>query len=202
MQNEQINGISLIEKILDFISLVPDHNDWNIEKLKNNPPRLIRLKQIEVLLQILVLEVYDPNDIKLSIENTINGQFLLHRPEHIYNELFDEMETTIRRYKPKLKKSEPWLNSLLQDNFNHLIRYMIELNRISNYHSGVLVLSYPYFYAYLLSEEISANINSEKIISFLGNAIDPQKRVFNSNSLIKDFNYPSEDLTEIDFEWM
>jgi hypothetical protein len=202
MQNEQINGTSLIEKILDFISLVPDHNDWNIEKLKNNPPRFIRLIQIKAILQIYVPEVYIENDIKLSIENTINGQFLLHRPEHIYTELFDEMETTIKRYKPNLKKSEPWLNRLLQDNFDQLMQYMIELNRISNYNSGVIVLSYPHFYAYLLSQQISANIDTQMITSFLGTAIDPQKRVFNSNTLIKDFNYPPEDLSKIDLEWM
>lgn len=200
--HEEITAQLLIEKILDFISLVPDHNDWKIEKLKNNPPRLIRFKQIEVLLQIFAPEIYNQNDIKLSIESTINGQFLLHRPEHIYTELFDEMETTIRRYKPKLKKSEPWQNRLLQDNFDHLMRYMIELNRISNYNSGVLVLSYPHFYAYLLSEETSTNIDTQKITSFLGTAIDPQQRLFNSSTLIKDFNYPSEDLTEIDLEWM
>lgn len=114
---EKLNGLTLIYKTLEFTRMVPNYSDWNFEKLEDNPPGFIRLKQIDVLMQIFLPEIYIPNDLKVSIENLISGEFILSRSEDIYKDLFIEMDKLILKTKPHLKKYENWSNDFLKYNF-------------------------------------------------------------------------------------
>ena len=40
----------LLYKVIDFTNMTPDSNEWSFEKQKENPPRFVRLKQIQALI--------------------------------------------------------------------------------------------------------------------------------------------------------
>lgn len=202
MKNEEITATCLIQKILEFISMVPNHNDWNLNKLKDNPPRFIRLQQIDVL-----MDVYFPMslyciDLKSRIECIIRGQFLYDRTVDAYKEVYAEMEDTIKDFNPKYLHVNTWLNRALQYNYEQIFRYLIELNKITNFNSGKLLVGHANYYSYLLIQQVGDSINTEKLISFLGTCVDPEDFTMTESDLIETFDYPDEDLDKIDMEWL
>ncbi|QQS28712.1 MAG: hypothetical protein IPM47_17980 [Sphingobacteriales bacterium] len=58
----------------------------------------------------------------------------------------------------------------------------------------------PYFYAVIMTDEISEKINTNAIDNFLSLTIDPLGRAIPKSKLVKDYNYPKEDVYDLDFE--
>jgi len=67
MEATQIMSLTLVNKICEFIYLTPKENDWSFEAQIDNPPRLIRLKQIDCLIGLFVPEVKKSIKIKSKI---------------------------------------------------------------------------------------------------------------------------------------
>jgi hypothetical protein len=49
----EITAITLIDKVLEFTSMTPDTSSWTFEKLNKNESRLVRLRQIDSLSQLM-----------------------------------------------------------------------------------------------------------------------------------------------------
>jgi hypothetical protein len=60
-------GLDLLAKVLEFNAMTPNKEHWNEGALKNNPPRLIRLKQIQSLAQAFLIKGADSQSTILSI---------------------------------------------------------------------------------------------------------------------------------------
>ena len=202
MKNEEITAINLIEKILEFVTMVPDKNDWCLDKLKDNPPRYIRLKQIDILMDVYIPMSLFCCDLQSRIECIIRGQFLYDRTVDVYSEVYNKMEDTIKDFNPKYQHINTWLNRALQYNYEQIFRYLIELNKITNFNSGKLLVSHANYYSYLLIQQVNDSINTEKLISFLGTCVDPEDFTMPISDLMEIFDYPKEDLDKIDMEWL
>ncbi len=63
-------------------------------------------------------------------------------------------------------------------------------------------ISYYYLLPVVVSNDISKKINCEKLDRFLALIIDPKNKSFTKEELISKYHYPTEDLSEIDEDWL
>jgi len=196
----EISGITLIDKILEFTSLVPDNSIWTFDELKNNKSLFVRLQQINSLLKLFVPESYNTNNLKLSIGNVLDGNFIRQRKDIIYKSLYKKMDEDILTSKYPVQKKDEWSTHELHFNYKNLIDYKITLNKVLNFNDGIMEISYPYLYSYIKTKSISNQIEIQSIDEFLSLVIDPAKRIIPKTELIRNCNYPNEDVYEIELD--
>ena len=47
-------ALDLLDKVIDFTNRSSDSTEWSFEKQQDNPPRLVRLQQIQALMEAFV----------------------------------------------------------------------------------------------------------------------------------------------------
>jgi hypothetical protein len=196
----EITGITLLNKILEFRSNTSDETKWTLSDLQEDRIKLVRFKQIQCLIELFVPEVYQPNDLALPIEKLLNGDFIRMRQEKLYKKLFLKMDKVITSASDFFKKYKEWEVTELAFNYRELVEYKIKLNMVLNFNSGILEMSYPYSFSVIISEDISKSIKYNKMDDFLSSVIDPKKRIFYRDQLIKDHNYPREDVYDMELD--
>jgi hypothetical protein len=205
------NGISLLEKILEFIALTPNENEWNYKSLSNNKPRQIRLQQINSLLKAFSL-IEDKNifqkttnyfnpDLRLEIKSIIKGDFIKNRELEEFNELAD----FAKHYLQKNNHNSDRPIRLHEFSFIYpkMIDYKIKLREIIDFNSGWLEASSTFsIFHILLTESISLNLNDKynDLDHVLELFINPRKLHFTEKELIANFNFPTADLHQIDMD--
>ena len=196
----EITGITLLNKILEFKSNISDTTKWTLIDLQEDEIKLVRFKQIQCLTKLFVPEVYIPNDLTTSIDNILNGDFIKIREERIYKNLFLRMDKVITKSFDFLEKYKEWEVHDLCFNYQNLVEYKIKLDLLLNFNAGIMEMSYPYCYSAIISSDISKNIKYDKLDNFLSAVIDPDNRIFSRDQLIKDYNYPKEDVYDMELE--
>ena len=130
----------------------------------------------------------------------LNGDFIKIREERIYKNLFLRMDKVITKSLDFLDKYKEWELHDLCFNYRDLVEYKIKLNMLLNFNAGIMEISYPYCYSAIISGDISENIKYNKLDKFLSTVIDPENRIFSRDQLIKDYNYPKEDVYDMELE--
>jgi len=203
MNNPQFYAAhDLLDKIIDFTNMTPDSAEWSFEKQKDNPPRLVRLKQIQSLMEAFVPGLKPNEDIGRSIKDFYSGDFIIHQPLEKYTSLIEDIEYTIAGSKHSNARKREISAIHLQSNYRELLDYYIKLKGLLNHNNKYLEISYPYFFPYIVTEDISASIASKagNISSLLAAFIDPEKQSFTEDELINQYHYPTEDLLDIDLD--
>ncbi|MDZ7615210.1 MAG: hypothetical protein U5K51_17055 [Flavobacteriaceae bacterium] len=106
---------------------------------------------------------------------------------------------TESNYRPE--KRDEWTLDELQHNYTDLIRFKRSSNKVLNQNSGIMEISYPYFYSVIMTNKISSKLNTKKIDAFLSMVIDPLGRTFSKEELVKAYNYPKENEFDVDTDW-
>jgi|GEM_PF-2461329 len=202
MEATQIMSLTLVNKICEFIYLTPKENDWSFEAQIDNPPRLIRLKQIDCLINLFVPEVKHLKKVKSKIKYVINGNFIVKRNIGSLRNVISRMEERISWSIYKKQYGSELNLEVLQCNYAPLFKFKIDLAKFQNYNSSILNNCFEVCYIELVSNDIINNINSDVLDSFLSEIIDTENRTYDKSELISIYNYPSEDLFEIDCEWV
>lgn len=197
----QITAITLLDKALEFESMTSDRTAWKHEKLKDDQPRFVRLQQIIVLLKLFTPETFNDQNIASSVDNLFNGDFIYQRDITIYADLFKTMDEEITSAKHFLNQQNEWDESLLQHNFSDLIDFKRKVNEVLEHNDGIMEASYPYLYSIMLTSEISKKLNIKKMDKFLSLVIDPHKNCYEKDRLIREFNYPEDDVYDLDLEY-
>jgi len=197
----ELTGLNLIEKVLEFEEMTPDKSQWSFTAQKDNLPRLVRLQQLKVLLQVFTPETFDPQDIACGLDKLLNGSFVLFREETQYYDLFKRMETVIqtaKSYPTEMQKS--WTVDHLKRNYTNMLGFKKSVNQVLNHNKGILEISYPYLYPLIITQEISKNLDTSQIDDFLRLVIDPLDRTFSKEKLIQEYDYPPDDVYDIDLD--
>jgi hypothetical protein len=192
----------LLNKVFEFTAMTPDESEWSLELQKDNPPRLIRLQQIEALLNIYLRELKNNITLKDKINYLLKGSFIQQRNIMSYQDCVTEMDNLIVQSGYKAPKVKDWDLYHLQENYLEVISYKKQLYQLLNTNDGVMEMSYHHSYSVLLKDTINATINTKPIDEFLALVIDPKKSAFRKNELIRQFDYPVEDVYEVDIDWM
>ena len=195
---------NLLYKVIEFTNMTPDSAEWSFEKQQENPPRLVRLQQIQAMMEAFVPGLASSKDIGQSINDFYSGVFIIHQPLEKYASLVGDIENTIAESKfSNARKKE--INAIhLQRNYRDLMDYYRKLKAILSHNNRYLEISYPYLFPYIVTEDMSPAIDSKALtISHLLTAfIDPEKQKYREDELIYHYNYPTGDLFDLDLDWM
>lgn len=205
----------LLYLILEFKGLVSNSNNWNEESLSFNQPRLVRFKRINALLMAFELTRSEKQKEKLwtgSIGNKkftegeitqneitpfLRGDFINKRESAEYPNIRSLIE------KVKMFESDSFETFDIYTFYHHIMKYRIEIDKILRHNNQVLVagslgLRTAISVTSSLNRELAKMV--EKIEEILFEIINPKKLTFGEDSLIKEYDFPDEDLDEIDLE--
>jgi hypothetical protein len=199
-------GLSLINAILEFERMAGDDiSKWFPENFTDNEPRFIRLQIIDVLSNLFLADVYQNKDLPFRVNSILYGDFIERRNFEEYSDLFSKIDETIAgsRFKDLQKDGEweEWGLHTLQYSYQKLVGFKRGINRLERWNSGFYEISYPYLISVVLTEKVIESIDLREIDKLIWSFIDPKRREFSEETLIKEMNYPPENLCEIDDDW-
>ncbi|WP_445452932.1 hypothetical protein [Flavobacterium sp. 25HG05S-40] len=205
-KTKSYNGIDLLEKILEFIEMVPDYKQTTLNSINENKPRLIRLKRIESLvsaffpenqsesLKSKLKEMFSSK--KIDLDFILSGDFIEKRDVQEYLELINQVKYEIQNF-----GSDEIDIADLKNVFIAFVEYKKCIRKILGFNSGWLSVSRKTsMFTIRVTDSISSNLAGkyDKIDEALEILINPKRKSFTEIELISKFNFPKENLEEID----
>lgn len=206
----------LLDKTFEFKGMVPNSDKWNVNSLKYNQPRLIRFKRLNALFRAFKLtrtekqknsfwtilngnkKVKEGNLTKNEITPFLRGDFIYKRESIKYPRIQELIE------KEKLFESDTFNEKRdIIMFYNHLMKYRIAVYNVLNHNSQVLEASSLGFRSAIsLTNKWNNELNKKvKVIDeLLIEIINPNKISFQEDILIKEYDFPKEDLDSIDMD--
>lgn len=193
----------LLHKILEFLRMTPERAEWSFEVQRENPPRLVRLRQIDALFSAFGCAGAGLSDVGARIEAFSAGRFVPQRRLEDYAGLLAEIEATIGRSKRPPAKCPIRLDDL-RVQFADLLQLRLKLDAVVEHHAGLLEVGYSHYYSFVVTNGVSGLLSEriEELDRVLTRFIDPAGRSFSEEDLRARFGFPSENLNDIDFDWL
>ena len=198
----KLTAQTLIEKALELDSNYPDHTTWLLDEQGKSLPGLqIRLKQLDVLIKVFIPESEWHKTLDAKIESVLSGEFILRREIKDYSELFLAMDNEIVKSKVQAGENRNgWELHTLKHNYEDLLSYKRKLSHLLKHNSGIMEISYPYYFSVIITDEISKKANSKKVDKFLATVVDPQSRSYSKAKLMAQYKYPSDAVADFDLD--
>ena len=209
-------GIDLLDKIFEFIAMTPNSTNWNLNALKSNPPRYIRLQQIESLVKAF----FEPRQASsllekatalltvkkgVTIQNILSGQFIKERTTSEYTELINFIKNIVKEKEGVMgQEREVHVMELIMP-YQHLIRYKRQLIELLSFNSGWLESgSVTSRFSIYLTDTISNNLVDKfnDLNTALELFINPKQLSFSEDELKSKYKFPTENLSEVDIDFM
>ena len=207
-KNKTYKGIDLIEKIIEFTAMTPDSATWTYNSLKENEPRLIRLKQIDSLISAFIPEIKNTNltekltglisSKKTKLTKVVSGEFIENRSLDAYivftNLIKQEAESSTLN---KIDITD------IKNTFILLMSYKKNLRQLINFNNDWLEVSrITSLFSIKLTNKISSNLlgQYDELDEVLELIINPKNLSFSETELISNYNFPKDDLDEIDLD--
>ena len=200
----KFTSLDLLNAVANFKSMTPESDNWSFEKQKDNPPRLVRLQQIDSMYKAFMPKGLITDDIRKKLNILNHGSFIFDRTIAEYAGLILLMENTISQSKfGAHKKGRIDLNAL-QTNFIDLMEFKRHITSLMKHNSGLMEISYTYYFSYMVTSSISNSVrkHQDEVDTYLALFIDPEKKVYTKEELIKSYSFPTGDLVDIDIDWM
>jgi len=175
----------------ELLFLIPDFEEWNYNCLKSIPPRLIRLQRLQALFRALRIN-WNPAGFP-------KGEFITNNLE-MYKDydskIFDDL-ITFSGSKPAF--SYEYFPII----FEKLFEYRIKVEKPLIFNKGLLAIGDSTTYSYFAISNLNISIKQviaplDKLLILL---IDPVGYEYEEEELIKYFDYPTDDLKQIDVDW-
>jgi hypothetical protein len=174
----KIKAQYLIDLLVELISNDTYANHLHLEKLKPNTYSHNLLLKIHALIQVFMPDVYNQNDLAGTIQNIREGKFIYARKLEDYKNLLAVMDKKIESQNIPRNEHDNWSLDIIQFNFKHLLDFKLMVNTVTTFNSGIMEISYPYFYAYATSQAVIDRIRTKEIDTFLALVLDPESRWF------------------------
>lgn len=206
----------LLQKVLEFMVMTPDDVNWYYDNLRHNKPREVRYRQIEALMKAFLLDddgqdlakiIYSPyaGEHHSIIRSFLGGNFIRVRDVQLYAKEWQYiMEYATERTGKRLKEHE-LSNQLVAYQFYDLMGYRRKLYEVMAFPSVRRIAAEVASFQYniLITETINKNLEGKdkELDEALCRLIDPKQRSYSMDELVTRFNYPTENLSEIDSEF-
>jgi hypothetical protein len=213
-EKKLFSGIDLAEKIIEFIAMTPDFNQWNAKALYNNPPRQIRFHQIQSLMLAFIgmeknttsrAEQYGAiTESKPSIKYFLNGDFIRNRTQTDYIGTVEFIRAYMEGNVPYDRLLKDVSTGELAFIFPKLFNYKTQLQNLLTFNSGWLeASSMTSYFSIFLTDSISQNLigKYEVLDRALEWFINPLELSFTLDELIVSYGYPKENLSDIDMDY-
>ena len=217
IQTKTYRGIDLLDKIFEFTAMTPDQNQWNSAVLKSNPPRQIRFRQIQSLIQAFFGQTTKngfldkaksffgkSNAECITIQAILSGDFINSKTLDDYTKLIDFIKELVKEHEADIDDSRSMHVGKLIMPYQKLVKYKRQLIEMLTFNSGWLESgSYTSRFSIYLTNEITLNLENK--YSRLDNAlelfINPKELTFLETELVDHYKYPTENLSDIDIEY-
>ena len=206
----------LLYTILEFISMVPNSNEWKEKSLEYNEPRLIRFKRIKSLLTAFELPHMDGQKYSMGSFRPLNKKVIEANKD--YNIIISFLKGDFIQYTEMIeypnvnkmieKENEYTPTRVLELNdivafYRHLMKYRIEIDNTLRFNNKFMeVGGLGFRTAFFLTSETNNRIFMEvdKIDRLLFEIINPLNIDIHQNLLVEEFDFPVDDLERIDLE--
>ncbi|SOD81058.1 hypothetical protein [Spirosoma fluviale] len=202
----KLTGLDLLEKLLDLEAQAPDKEQWVLDHPKHYPPMQVRLKQLAVLVKVFIPELAELS-LKDSLEALLAGDFISDRNLQAYTPILAYMSSQQMKggYQKGPRPKDPGdenVLSRLESCYRRLVRFKRQAAAIKAFNQGVLEADWYMMYSVMLSDSVGKAIDLGEIDYFLGTIIDPERRHLSEVDLINTYGYPSEDLFDLDLDFL
>lgn len=208
-------GIDLAEKIMEFVAMTPDSNQWNTKALYDNPPRQIRLYQIQSLMMAFIgmerkssdnqdKRWLESGELKPSLRYFLSGDFIRSRTETDYVQCIEFIKAYMQDDSFHDRLSKPVSLMELSFIFPKIFSYKTQLRNLMTFNSGWMEAgSMTAQFSISLTNSISRNLVSKFDIldRTLEWFINPLELSFTLDELVAGYQYPKENLSDIDIEY-
>ncbi len=190
-----------LDKYFEFKSMEIDSSMWNVKSLKGNKPSYIRLLRLNSLIRAFGLGE--------NLNDFINYSFI----KRLKTESTTEIKEDIKQFALSNERSKQrWENEseLLNSPRNYqmliqqFIRFIEQMNETLKFNSTWLeASSLTSQYSINKTQNVLKSIDTKAlgdIKRILCNLMDPEQRKFAQSELIKNYDFPNDDLEEIDME--
>lgn len=202
-----IKGIDLIEKIIEFIEMIPDKELWNYKSLENNESALLRLKQIDILIGAFGLRKKNAViSLRDEIAQALNGNFYENLDWEISNQTTEFVHQFILDKMLDKEYIEPLRRHEILFIFPKMLNYKIQITKLLKFNSGWLECSPRFNLAHFhinMVDEINAKFADKYQIldDIIELIVNPKNQTFIEADLVEQFNYVSDDeIQKSDFE--
>jgi hypothetical protein len=194
MNNETYTAKDVLDLYLEFEGMQPEQDTWDESNLQDNPPRFYRLKALGSLFR-----AFELGDIK---EFAV-GAFVLKRKIEDYSSLIKQMKSELKTV-TKFRKGEQLTLNEIAFLFKRLLEYRRRWDDVTGFSSGLNACSAKYRYAFYKINQVKTEIQDKispinDILSFI---MSPVEKAISKEELVNQFDYPDEDLSDIDDEWI
>lgn len=202
------SAIDLLDKILEFAEKTPNPHEWNFEALTSNPPRYIRLQQIDSLIKALFGNEKKQNlteTLQLTMQSILSGDIIKARSLKDYETTIRFIWEYVENYSGStIKEGNVNLDELVFV-FRDLLEFKKLLRKMMTFDSNWIEAStIPLRFSNYLTKSISENQAGkyDDLDKILGLFIDPEGLSFTEEELIAHYHYPTENLIDVDIDFM
>jgi hypothetical protein len=194
MHEEIYTARHVLDLYLEFEGLQPNNNTWTQGKLRDNPPRLYRLKVLKALFRAFDLG---------SIKGFAEGAYILKRNIEDYGTLIRQIKSELETNTKARIRGQLTLRDIVFL-FKKLLDYRRRWDGVTEFSSGVSACSGNYKYAFYKIEQINSAIQDKisVIDDILSSIISPLGKAVSKEELVKQFDFPDVNFAEIDGEWI
>lgn len=200
IKETEYTAYDFLSKYYEFKGLVPNNDEWSVESLSDNPPRLYRFLELQSL-----MKAFNLGD--NLIKDFAHQGFLTKRSTADFKPIIkdiedyamnDELEKSLKQFKSYRKYQGDMV-------YNYFFRFSEAMRNMLNFNSGVLeagLVESRYFIRktqhVLNTIDISKLKEIEDLIVLI---IDPKKQTFTKGELVNKYEFPDVDLQSIDSDW-
>ena len=209
------SGINLLDKIFEFTEMTPNPIEWNLKSLKSNPPRQIRLRQIESLLTAFCTINTNKNLLskaksiffdnhKITIKSFLQGDFIKTRSIDEYSELIHFVIDFVKNRVGDADRKREIRIEELAFIFPILVDFKKQIRSMLTFNSGWLEASsdISLFSIYLTNSIAKELVGKYSELDYvIERVINPKGLVFTEEEMIDKYNFPKEDLNEVDIDF-
>jgi hypothetical protein len=204
-------GIDLMEKVIEFAKMTPNPALWKEGLLKESPPRYIRLRQINALIHAIFTQkpktffgkakhLFATSRMP-TVKTLLSGAFIKGRDVSAYEEFIALMKATVREKEGRLGETGEFDHKQLITVYQRLLQYKKQLMDLLLFNADEPTPS-PIGLRYTVYLTNAVSDNFEGKYAMLDEALtlllDPCKLSFSEEELQTEYNYPKEDLEEVD----
>lgn len=179
----------ILDLYLEFVCMEPDKNVWDEDWLQNNEPKLFRFKMLKSLFQ-----AFDLGEIK----EFDDGSFILNRKREDYDFLTKKIVSDLGT-KPGLAYSQALDLSDIAYMFQSWLLHLLDCEKVIKSYSWMIMVSEQTYYTFHKIKEVNMAIrqSTADMVTIMSLIISRSGQTITKEELIKNFDLPDVDLTEI-----
>lgn len=206
----------MLDEIFEFTEMTPNSIEWNLKSLKANPPRQIRLRRIESLLTAFCsIDINESllskaksiffDHHKITIASFLQGDFIKARSIDEYSEVIKFIKDFVKTKVGDVDRKREIRIEELVFIFPFLINFKKQIRSLLTFNSGWLeagsdVALFSIYLTDSISEKLAGNYS--ELDYFIELFINPKRLIFTKEEMIDKYNFPKEDLNDVDSDFM